>query len=93
MTDVPQTKADTAVAKPAVAKQSGKKTEVTEAVVIETNALDVSQPMRIEHARDVFLATIKETYGDGPLEDVRFIKVNHHVGKSATYYFSATIGG
>jgi hypothetical protein len=93
MTEASKTNADTTVAKPVAAKQSGKKTEVTEAVVVYTKSFDVSQPVLIDAARETFLAMVKESYGDVAVDDVRFIKVNHHVGKSATYHFAATIGG
>lgn len=92
MTAPKTTEDKTTVAKPVVAKSVGKKTEVSEAVVVNTASFDVSQPKLIEDAKDLFLAMVKNTYGDVPISDVRFIKVNHRVGISAEYHFTATLG-
>ena len=84
---------DAMVTKPVVAKAVGKKTEVSEAVTVPTKSFTVSDSSMVDAAKDLFLAQIKETYGDVPVSDVRLIKVNHHVGKSAEYHFSAVLGG
>ncbi len=95
MTDAkpPTTESPATVTKPVTAKPVGKKTQVTETIVVKTTAFDVSTAVRVDEAKDLFLLGVRESYGDAPISDVRLIKVNHHIGKSATYHFAATIGG
>lgn len=80
------------VTKPVVAKQAGKKTEVTEVVVVETQTFQPEQPIKVEEAEAIFRDMVKQSYGDAPLSDVRCTKVNHRVGISAEYHFTATLG-
>lgn len=59
-------------------------------IVLATGAFDVRKPMLIEQAEKQFRAQVNDIKGAVVVESVRLIKVNHHVGTSATYVFEAT---
>lgn len=77
--------------KPVTTKQAGKTVEVTEDIVIQTNAFDATKPDLLGEAEATFRENVAQAYKGIELKDVRLIKINHHVGSSATYVMAGTL--
>lgn len=70
-------------------KQTAKPEFYQGEVVLATGAFDVRKPLLIEQAEKQFRAQVSDIKGAVVIDNVRLIKVNHHVGTSATYVFEA----
>lgn len=69
-----------------------KTTDVTESVVVATDAFDARLPTLVDEAEQSFRKLVAETRGDNAsLENVKLVAVNHHIGHQVEYTFSATV--
>lgn len=60
-------------------------------VRIETTTYDPRKPELIEQAERAFKATFAEQ--KKTVTDVSLVKINHHVGTAAFYFFTAKVTG
>ncbi len=70
-------------------KQAQPKKQYQGEIVLTTGAFDVRKPILIEQAERLFREKVKDVNGPVTVDSVRLVKVNHHVGTSATYVFEA----
>lgn len=77
--------------KAVTAKQTGKAVEVTEEIVIPTNVFDATKPELTELAELTFRENVSKSYTNAELTDVTLVKINHHVGTSATYVYTGKL--
>ncbi len=68
-----------------------KTTEVSQEIVLETNAFDPTKRELLDQSEAEFMDTMAQAYPGKKVENVRLVKVNHHVGKFAYYTYAGEI--